>query len=169
MYINPNAHYDLGIFVPASTWLIKSDLIERVGKWKFFKEIYDIPSQDWIRRAYINEAKISCTEIISMIAIQSGNRRLSYKNKEFLEHKIWFEKLIDPDKLRIEILTKSLKFYVRKDRLLFNHLKSFFKNLTKRMITKMEIRPSSIRLFLKYFKRGGFINQLREFRGLDKK
>ena len=38
--------------VPASTWLVRRSGLSRVGPWRAARELYDVPSQDWLRRAH---------------------------------------------------------------------------------------------------------------------
>jgi len=168
MIVDPDLTYNLKLFVPASSWLFKNELIDSVGKWRHFKEIYDIPSQDWIKRVHLKKLSIKSTSNVSMIAIQSGAREKAYSNREYLESSSWYEKLQNPERLRRELLTENLIHFVRKDQMIFNHLITFIWNLMKELFVQFNFKPSSIKNFFRFGRKGAFLNSLRRKRGLKR-
>jgi hypothetical protein len=85
---------------PASTWLFKKELYDTIGPWSYFKDIHDIPSQNWLNRVF-RSVKIAFANEIKVIAIQSGLRKNSYTNGDFKENEFYFDaikKLSSTDK-----------------------------------------------------------------------
>ncbi|MEO1054221.1 MAG: glycosyltransferase family 2 protein [Bacteroidota bacterium] len=168
MMIDPDHNYTLQTFVPASAWLFDKEIINKVGKWRSFKEIYDIPSQDWLKRVHLSKVPIKSTGHLTMLAIQSGPRKNVYVNRDYVENAHWYERLENPDEVRVEILSRNLIYSARKDRALLGHLKTFVWNLFKALLIQFNIRPTAAKYFFRFRGKGGFLNNLRNKRGLKR-
>ena len=161
---------DIQLMYPASSIIIKREIYEKIGGWKYFREIYDMPSQDWVNRIYKSGFKIASSNRLSMIAIQSGKRKNSYKNSNAKEQLYYFERIKNnPELLRSEILMEQI--------ILQNQRISSFKGLMKILVgkilnsffSKFGITRRSLRFKRKYKMKGGYIDFLREYRGLENK
>ncbi len=163
---DPGLGYRLKVPIPASAWLFYKKIVEDIGYWKSFRELYLAPSQDWLIRVYKSGHKIKSTGFLSLIAIPSGGRKNSYKDRHFDENKYWFEKLKEPDKVRIELFSEDA---INLRRELEGTLSLVFlsvKNLIKQSLVMINVSPSDLRKMLLYRKKGAFLNKLRKTRGL---
>jgi glycosyltransferase involved in cell wall biosynthesis len=167
MMIDAGLAYNLKVVLPASSWLFRRELIASVGYWRYFKEIHSVPSQDWIRRAHLGGSKIKCVPLISMIAVQSGGRLNSYRDRQYIENANWFEKLRDPSAVRIQMLTDALLEQARLDESVAYHMKSSIWTLLKNIIARLGVQPLAVRHLLTYRVKGGALNKLRRNRGLN--
>ncbi|MCR9251594.1 MAG: glycosyltransferase family 2 protein [bacterium] len=166
--LDPTGGFSLDGFYPASSWLFKSDLRTSIGPWKYFKEIHQIPSQDWIKRVFKKGKKISSSRNVSMIAVQSGLRKDSYINREYKISETWFNKLQEQDLLLKEVLLENCIEFTKREKEIFLHLKMFVWNILKYLVVKSNFSPLEVRRKLTYWKKGGSVNALRKRRGLKK-
>lgn len=144
---------------PASTWLFKKSVFMKVGPWRFFREIWLIPSQDWLKRCWIAGIKVQFSANLTVVCIFSGSRQNSYKNRDFLENKQHFERMKnDYPAYREELLMIMLMNLHQKNAL--------FKKLIKKILIKFNIIPAELKFKLKFWKKGAFIDILRHTRGL---
>lgn len=169
MVIDPALSFNLKYAVPASCWVFKKHLINSVGYWKYFKETYNVPSQEWLKRAHLHKVKIMGVPMISTIAVQSGNRLNSYRERHHQENGVWFDKLCTPAApLRIQLLTEHLIEKTIQDESVLYHVKSSIWNLVKMTIARFRFQPTTIRYIFKFGAKGGAVNNLRLKRGLNK-
>jgi glycosyltransferase involved in cell wall biosynthesis len=169
MPIRINSSHDLIYASPASSWLFQKKLYNDIGGWKYFKEIYDMPSQEWLSRAYKRSKKISIVNEVTLIAVQSGARINSYKNRDCMESEYYYNAIKkNPDKLLKEIFFAQIVHLTKRDRNIFYHLRAFFRNIIRLLLNNMGLKIYVIRLIFFHRKKGGLINQLRQNRGLTK-
>ncbi len=161
--------YSINLFIPASSWLVKRSAVIEVGLWKSARQIYNIPSQEWINRTYKLGKKITPVNKLTVIAIQSGSRKNSYSDRQEQEHQYVYNKMYDTD-FREEMLTEICHHLAYR----FNEI-SLKKNIIyilKKPILFLAIRyqisPFGFINRIKYMKKGGHINSLRQIRGLSK-
>lgn len=153
---------------PASTWLFDTQLYKDIGPWEFYKKLKNVPSQAWLLKVSKTK-KIGLVNEVTVIAIQSGNRGNSYKNRDFKENEFYFNAIQQhPDKLLKEIYFSQ--FVLLKDRYSkpFYNFKAILRNIIVHILTLIGITHGEILFFLKHPKKGSFINQLRKVRGLPK-
>lgn len=78
-------------FAPASSWLLRREVFDRVGGWRMARECVIAPSQDFMYRAWRRGVKIrSCPEL-TMLMFSSGGRRDSYRHDFSHEQRWWLE------------------------------------------------------------------------------
>lgn len=63
---------------PASTWVLRRSLAERVGPWRSGFELHGVPSVDWLARALRAGARVEGLDTLTVVCIPSGFRHLSY-------------------------------------------------------------------------------------------
>ncbi|MCI0415492.1 glycosyltransferase family 2 protein [bacterium] len=172
-----NKTYHPGLLVPASSWLFKRVLFEEIGPWRYYKEIYNIPSQDWLFRVWKSGKKIEMAPYLTVIAI-TGKQPGSYSERKEKDHKTVFEQLRNDPNLRENELLKLL--FSQHDALIhsIDYLSgASFSKLLKALLYKIErvaqrllkIDPSSYRRRMKLQRKGEFIDRLRRIKGLPKK
>lgn len=167
--ISENNQHDLTFFTPASSWLFKKEVVSDVGPWKFFKDIYEVPSQDWITRVYNAGKKIRVINKITVVGIQSGARKNAYLNRDFKENAHYLDQINNNPNLREEILTKSIVLFASRDQQGFrHHFARAIINPLKKLIVSIGMRPVALKNRVLFRKKGGFINYLRQKRGLTK-
>ncbi len=154
---------------PASTWLFSKKMVEEIGLWRSYKEVYGAPSQDWLARMYRKGKKITILNKFTVIAVQSGNRKNSYIDKKYNENAFYYEQVTNNPFFREEILTKYFIYYSNQHN---NSILFFFKkgilNFLKKIILAIGLRPLELWHRIRYRKKGAFINDLRKTRGLKK-
>jgi hypothetical protein len=153
---------------PASTWLFKKSLYDSVGPWSYFKDIHDVPSQNWLNRVF-RSGKIAIVNEVQVIAIQSGLRKNSYTNRDFKENESYFDAIKNnPDKLLKEIYLQQYILLKEKDNQFLYHIKALIRNIVLSVLNFFGIRIGQLMNFIKNPQKGSFINQLRKIRGLPK-
>ncbi len=154
-------------FIPASTWLVKREVVEEVGLWKSAWEIYKVPSQDWINRVHQAGKKITPTKRLSVIAIQSGSRKNSYSERQEEEHELVFKQMYTPEFREKVLIELCQQISYRFNRL---SVKEYILFIVKKPVfffaMKYRFNPHLWATRLKGIRKGGRINQLRKNRGL---
>ena len=74
-----------GFFVGCSAWVIRRETVDSVGPWRSYRELYTIPSQDWLFRASDGGKDIRVSPWLTLIAITSGTRPGSYAHRDDAE------------------------------------------------------------------------------------
>lgn len=156
-------------WTPASGWLFRRGLAEQVGQWKFYRNCYAIPSHDWLFRVWKAGKKIYLNPELTVIAIQSGRRQGSYAKREFLINQRYNDRLKEPG-FRERVLTGLALEYISVNRYpkFIPVVKRVVKNLVIKLLYKLGANPYAFLYFLLYRKKGGYIDYLRQNRGLRK-
>lgn len=184
-----NDLYDPFYHIPASSWVFRRELIEAVGPWKFYKKCFNIPSQDWLFRAWKAGKNIRLEPELTVVAFQSAVRPGGYKNREYLENKIFLERIISEPEFREKELKKialgyacrklsdenhplqrksgGIKKRIRKWVIWVGINPSLVRRFIRKLILLSGVHPYSIINFVNFRRRGGVIAQLRKIRGLD--
>ena len=66
-------------YEPASSWVLKSELAQKIGYWHYFTEVYRLPIEDYILRAWRAGAKFHFSPIFTVWSVVT---QYSNKNKE---------------------------------------------------------------------------------------
>ncbi len=150
---------------PASGLLFKAEVVMKVGPWRPAIECYMASSQEWLFRVWRSGAVIRTWPHLTVVAIPSGNRPLSYR-KGSPEH-AYFETLLlnSPTDLRLLLLDPGrvdprLRWKAR----LAIRLGPIFRGLAWIGIPPTELVG---RLGFLY-SRGESINRARQLRGLER-
>jgi len=143
----------------ASSWLFRRSLLDRVGPWRFARQCYIVPSQDWLYRAWRKRAALLAWPTLSVVALQSGTRRNSYRDRQHEEHQRLFN----------EIRADYHAFRAREMQLLAPDIagRSRPPVFGNRLLMALGLHPQIIRQWRKGdFARGKKIQALRTLRGL---
>jgi len=154
----------------ASLWLLKREVIEELGGWRFCHSIRISPSQDFIQRAWKAKKIIVTTPFPTAILFHSGHRVNSYLNRECDENREYFAKICSNPKLKETMLLSSA--LTRENELIKGALSC--KEAFSRFIITLGIctlrffgfRPANIYYYFRYFKKGSYVDSLRKVRGL---
>lgn len=166
----PAGRYDPTLFVPASSWLLRRTALERVGPWRPAAALYNMPSQDWLCRAWRAGLELRAEPLLTVVAVPSGKRLNSYRSRDIGLHRDYWGRAAERDAFRAAELTRvvvahpeqALKRY-RAIRL----LKWWLINLVRELIGRFGQSPEAVKNLLRFGRRGGFIRRLRRTRGLD--
>lgn len=165
-----NGRWDPRVNIPASSWLVKREAYDRVGPWRYFRQIHLVPSQDWLFRAWRVGLVIECSMQLTVLHIPSGKRQDAYKNRDDAEQRDYFDRLQrDPVAVRESELLKIAITYRRHHpefRPAQTLIAQAFINLHERLCLKIGLHPAVLRNILRFGRRGGTIDLLRSRRGL---
>jgi glycosyltransferase involved in cell wall biosynthesis len=165
-----NGQYEPQVRVPASQWLFRRELVETVGYWRFARECYAAPSQDWLFRLWQAQKKIIQAPQVTVIEILSGNRNQVYLRREYSENEYYYHELLNNPSLLEQLLTQvSIDLSAQLSALtIFPGVKRIVRNLAYRVGLKFNQSPDAVNLFIYFRRKGGFIDALRRNRGLSK-
>lgn len=185
--------YSPRITVPASSWVFRRSLWERIGPWRSYREIFLIPSQDWIFRAHRAGARMVCVPQLGVIALPSGYRKGSYVGDPAHEQRAWADRIErEPDFRRRELVrlaTRSRapgapapepapapgsRFRRRSPAELRATLRHLWHHYPVRAVLGagravaplFGLHPMAVEHGLTFRRRGGFVERLRALRGL---
>lgn len=164
----PDGRYQPGFGVPASCWVLRRELIEQVGPWRFYRDCYNVPSQNWLYRAWKAGKDLRLIPALTVVAIQSGGRPQVYARREAHENQLYFNRIAGEPDFKARELTRIV---ANRQLSLRCHTPSTLltraaKNLFIRLCVAVKIDPIAVQHFLLYFRKGGSIDRLRHNRGL---
>jgi len=164
--------YNPALFVPASCWVLRRELFDAIGPWCSSRKIFNVPSQEWIFRAWQAGKKLRLCPQLTVAALASDKSVGSYARREMDEHALLFERLRAPDVFRITELTHQL-LVPNTDALKAQPfqalLREFIKRPLRRFWIALGIQPGSVHFALRTRRKGGAIDALRKRRGLPVK
>ena len=166
--VTPTTDFDPVVFAIASATCYRKSVLEDVGGWTRASQTILSPSQDLLFKAYKAGFKIRRTDRPSVLVPFSGDRKNSYVNLSAEEHRCFYELVrggderLFPELLRASVhdaaktaRTSVARFALRR---LHRHVSSF--------ALRFGIHPHAPRMWLRYRKRGGFVNYVRQETGL---
>jgi glycosyltransferase involved in cell wall biosynthesis len=156
--------------VPASSWLFRRALAESVGPWRYYRDSYRPPSQEWLQRARRAGGILICEPRLTVLAIQSAVRPGCYADRHEFEHQRVSERLkTEPDFLERELTTIALTHALVDPRMgnssgVTLYAARAWRNLIRHAITAVGLDPTLLRLAPR--RRGAAIDDYRRRRGL---
>jgi len=157
--------------VPASSWVFKRTLVDRVGPWRAAREAHLVPSQDWLWRAS-RVGALRFLPVLSVISFPSSHRARSYADRAETEHARWFRRITEEPDWCEEWLSELLaardltSYHSGNSQEIIPFVARAIKNLGKAGLSMFGVLPLSLAMKLRYGRRGGFVNQARRVRGL---
>ncbi|MEK6259465.1 MAG: glycosyltransferase family 2 protein [Planctomycetota bacterium] len=176
--VEPVTRHAPPIGIPASCWLLRREMIEELGGWRFYQECYSVPSQDWLFRAWKAGKNLYSVPRLTVVAIQSGARRGAYSHRQDEEHQMYFGRIThEPDFREKELaamgFASEAEALRHRQREMVWWRRPLYKlplRLARRMICRLclaaGIDPSGVLRFVLDRRKGGFIDHLRQRRGL---
>jgi glycosyltransferase involved in cell wall biosynthesis len=164
----PSGRYDPRNGVPASSWLLRRSLTERVGPWRPARELYLMPSQDWIFRASKSGATLRPIPKATVIAVRSGDRARCYADRhetEIAEH----ARQLASDPSYIARLVEAVAYRLTAEergsatKLVWRAIK----NVVIRAVAATGVHPQTFGGWFRYRRRGGTVDAFRRTRGLS--
>lgn len=159
-------HYHTRLSIPASLWVFRRQLVEKIGGWAPACEVRGVPSQEWLYRAHRSGAHMVPVRKITALLIPSGNRPNSYHSRMEQEHSQNFVRLCEPDFLSQSLLEHSLKWEDAR----FNSprflLTEALISLGRYLFHKLGIFPTAPGVWILTPFKGSAIERVRNIRGL---
>lgn len=167
----PAAGYVPWVYTPASAWLVRRELAERIGRWRNRRECWAEPSQDWLFRAWKARTDLRFSGAIDVLAVPSGARRDSYRNRDVAEHEFWVRQMTGNPRFRermLEAAAINLAGRAADARVSLRPLAIVYA-LAYKPLAWLGVDPKELKFRLKYRRRGAFLASLRRHRGLDER
>ncbi len=167
---SPTGRYYPGFGVPASLWLLRRALAEEIGPWRFYRECYAWPSQDFLIRAWKAGKDLRMVPAVTAFIFQSGVRRRAYMDRESDENRRYFERMSgEPGFRESELSALVLEQALAARRV---HPVQFMRKVlilvVERIGLRLGIAPLELALGLRYRRRGGLIDKHRKRAGLPR-
>ena len=154
--------------VPATQWLMRRALFEQVGPWTSARELWDSPSQDWLRRAARMGATLRPVSRLTAVQITSGGRRNSYAERAEDAHQRWVAAMDNEVVCREQLLTMiaaGSSAMATATRPLLEGARAL-RALVTRGCAAIGLPPTVLFNAVRFGRKGGFIRSLRKMRGL---
>ncbi len=167
----PEDGYVPWVYMPASAWLLRRELFERVGPWRSGRECWAESSQDWLFRAWRSGADLRFSGAVDVLAIPSGARRNSYRDRQAAENEFWARQMTTNPRCREHILeAAAIKLAGRAaDAKVSLRPLAIAYALAYKPLAWLGVDPKALKYRLKYRRRGGLLGRLRRNRGLEER
>lgn len=167
----PDGKYTPHTFVPASLWLMRRELLARVGLWPPGRASFNAPSQAWLWRAWRAGAQLRSVPRVTMLVLPSGFRPGGYARRDWDEHRQLYARLCDEADFRERALEQALTSQVNRWTALSlaTPLRQLARSLIYRGALALGVPPLSVNYALRYGRRGGMLAYLRRVRGLPRR
>ncbi len=104
----PDLGYSPEMFIPASSWVFRRELFDRIGPWRPVRELRNFPSQEWLFRAWRSGASIRALPLVTSVFIPSRGRRDCYVGNQAAEQEAWLARIRSTPRLREELTVEAL-------------------------------------------------------------
>jgi glycosyltransferase involved in cell wall biosynthesis len=153
------------IIAPASGWLLRREIVDRVGPWRSRQECFVEPSRDWLLRADRAGVRLDQVPYLTVLAVPSGARPNSYRDRDDADQRVLWGRMQAEPGLREELLAQvALATSAELHRP--QPLEHAAQAARDAVVVAFGSRWIPIKTAVKYRKRGGLIDDLRRIRGL---
>lgn len=165
---SPTGRYEPYVIVPASSWLARRRLVEEMGGWRPAAQAFNVPSQDFLFRAWKRGRILRMVPRVTGVAIPSGGRKGAYARRDAEESEHWFASMSEEgfrerELMRVAHRAAALQADIR----VWPKLRRALENALRKLLLTAGLHPSAVRNAIRYGGRGGSIRHLRRVRGLD--
>jgi len=170
--VSPSGMYSPVASVPASTWLMRREMINEFGPWKPASQCYGSSSQDLLFRMWRGGARMQFSRHASVLIIPSGLRPKDYINRESQDIRHYFEAMQKEgfrESQLEDIATRALASKLTPRLSPLYHLRSlgnYSYRLMARTLLHVGVGPRDLLRILTFGRKGSFIQYLRKRRGL---
>ena len=167
MNVSASGEYEPHMYVAASQWVFRRELIERYGPWRAATDCHDAPSQDWLYRAWRRGASLRSVPELTLIKILGS--RNCYRERHDAAHRDVFSRLTDDSEfLRRELEQMAIARAIRDEGTAVTpHLRTAFRGLLFRAGRTLRRRPHPLLNAARGWRRGTIIDRVRTYRGLS--
>ena len=169
----PSGWYEEHAGIPASAWVFRRALLERVGPWRAARDLYNQPSQDWLRRAQRAGARMRLLPYLSSSRSLRASGRGLYVHRADAEHAAWSARMTTTADWQTPLLCDVLRLldlssYRSASSLAVRpFLWRACKNAVRNVLNTAGMSASAVAFAVRYRRRGGLVNHRRQVRGLD--
>jgi glycosyltransferase involved in cell wall biosynthesis len=157
--------YDPGLYCPASVWVMRSALADRVGPWRNGFELRKSTSYDWLVRAYRGGANMLADPVVTAVILPSRPR--SYSERADSAQIDWAGRVTDPNAL-IAIVSQIAGSEVhRRQWSPISGLRGAAAAFLRSAFLGLGLWPPMPRYWIMYWRKGALIKHLRRNRGLS--
>jgi glycosyltransferase involved in cell wall biosynthesis len=183
----PGPKYDPYRSVPASSWVLRREMLDIVGPWRLPAQIYNVPSQDWLFRAWRRGLRMIRSQPATVLSLPSGFRQDCYHHRDDHEQSFYAPRILaEPDFREREWRGYAARLAAKgpqmqphwlfKPRTARNTirtmlfvLRTYPARILKRFAPLFGVSPFAVEYFFRFGRRGGFLAELRRVRGLEQK
>ena len=152
--------------VAASCWLIRRDVLDRVGGWRMSQEERAEPSQALLFRLWRRGFRIHTLNDLTLVIISAGHRPASYLQRESPEHD-WIAEHLDDAAFASELAARMPSTNAFTDRRSPRRPPSWRRALAG-VLADIGINPRVLSIAMRHgWSRGAYLRYLREFLSLD--
>jgi glycosyltransferase involved in cell wall biosynthesis len=164
----PSGRYEPHMSVPASTWLLRRELVSSVGPWRHFRETYNVPSQEWLFRAWKAGKSLRLVPRLTVVALPSGSRRGSYLGRESPEHRAMERRILEePDFREVELTELGRRYAARAEEpAVLRNAARAASGLFAKLCLLGGVHPRAAINLVAHRRKGGAIDRKRRVRGL---
>ena len=149
----------------ASGWVLRRELIDRVGPWRSRDETRDIPSRDWLTRALRHGERIDQVPYLTVLHPPSALRPGSYANRDDADQRVMWERMTSDPGFREELLTQ-IAFRESAERRRPRPLGHAAQAAKDVLVLSFGDRWASTKNAVRYGRKGGLMADFRRTRGL---
>lgn len=168
----PTGVYDPGMFVPATAWVFHRELFEVVGPWKFYREIHNFPSQDWLFRAWKAKKKLRLIPKLAAMIVPSVAQPNAYAQRLAHLQEVCRQRIREePDFQEKELVDHALSFRVEALKWYPSGvlIRSGIRNWIRKLCVRLGWHPATVHYWLTDSRKGSAIDRARQRRGLPAK
>ncbi|MEA2572020.1 MAG: hypothetical protein QOI24_4021 [Acidobacteriota bacterium] len=170
--VPPAGGYSPFAFYSASTWMFKRELAGSVGRWKEASSLYVTPSQDWLFRAWRSGARLRFLSRVGVVVIWSGVRPGSYAIRESPDHELLARWMREDAGFPSRMLENAAIDAAQTAISTRHHapggaIARLLARPVYNLLIVLGIHPSSLGMFIRHGRKGGFIRHHRRFTGIE--
>jgi glycosyltransferase involved in cell wall biosynthesis len=166
----PDGPFEPHMSVPASLWVLRRELAQRIGPWAPGSECWAAPSQHWLQRAHWAGARIVQSPALTTAVLRSGGRPNSYRTTGAPGEHVRAHAAVTGDPgYRAELATAiaiANAARVEAPRGPVAHARLAARDAFLGAARRTRTDPAEVIARLRYRRRGGYIEHLRVTRGL---
>jgi glycosyltransferase involved in cell wall biosynthesis len=170
--VPPAEGYSPFAFYSASTWMFRRELADSVGPWKDSSSLYVTPSQEWLFRAWRSGARLRFLSRVGVVVIWSGVRPDSYAIRESRDHEL-LARWMREDAGFLARMLEDAAIDAAQTAIGTRHhapggaIARLLARPIYNLLILLGIHPSSLGMFIRHGRKGGFIRHQRRFTGIE--
>jgi hypothetical protein len=150
----------------ASGWLARRSSLERWGGWRPAAECTVEPSQDLLFRAWRSGGRLRALNLVTFVAVSSGTRAGSYLGNEAREQE-WVVAHLDDPAFPAELVARAPETSAAAWQRTTSA--NGWPEILASALARCRVNPREIAFRLRGYRRGEYLERLRERRGLTRR
>ena len=166
----PAGRYEPWLRTVPSTWMLRRELLERVGSWRPAVELHASPQEDFVTRVRRLGVEMRLVPVVTAVKITSGDRPGIYVTRDASENEHFWRQIRDEHGFREqEVTLLALDHAGREGRPdpIGVHVTSAARDSAKRLTAALGVSPYAFYNAVRFRSKGGFLDHVRRRRGLD--